>query len=100
MATYLYNLISLLQQRWFALLLGWVLISCSKLHTSLKVFSVLVTVCVFFTSSGLSGGAIAGIAIAVVFGILVFAGCLYLRRRRKKNMQKVQLLSTSEGQFH
>lgn len=48
------------------------------------------------TSKGLSGGVIAGISIAVV-AILLFAGCLYVGLRRKKNIQKIKLLATSEG---
>lgn len=47
--------------------------------------------------SGLSGGVIAGISVAaVLIGILLFA-CLYIRFRRKKNIEKITLLATSEG---
>ncbi|XP_057786498.1 chitin elicitor receptor kinase 1-like [Salvia miltiorrhiza] len=49
------------------------------------------------SKSGLSSGAIAGIAIAVVVGALVVAGCVYVWLRRKKNMERIKLLSASEG---
>ncbi|GFQ07230.1 chitin elicitor receptor kinase 1 [Phtheirospermum japonicum] len=49
---------------------------------------------------GLSTGAIAGISVAGVAGLLLFAGCLYVGLKRKKNVQKIQLLSTvSEDQL-
>ncbi|KAL2466269.1 Chitin elicitor receptor kinase 1 [Abeliophyllum distichum] len=45
------------------------------------------------TSTGLSGGAIAGISVAGVAGLLLFAGCFYVGFYRKK-VEKVGLLST------
>ncbi|KAL3615274.1 Chitin elicitor receptor kinase [Castilleja foliolosa] len=49
---------------------------------------------------GLSTGAIAGISVAGVAGLLLFAGCLYVGLKRKRNLQKIQLLSTvSEDQL-
>ncbi|XP_020547162.1 lysM domain receptor-like kinase 3, partial [Sesamum indicum] len=45
-------------------------------------------------SKGLSGGAIAGISVAGIAGVLLFAGCLYVGLLRKKKEEKIQLLST------
>ncbi|KAL2483173.1 Chitin elicitor receptor kinase 1 [Forsythia ovata] len=45
------------------------------------------------TSKGLSGGAIAGISVAGIVGLLLFAGCFYVGFYRKK-VEKVGLLST------
>ncbi|KAL3509846.1 hypothetical protein ACH5RR_029247 [Cinchona calisaya] len=51
------------------------------------------------SSTGLSGGAIAGIVVAVL-GVLLFAGCIYMIVYRKKKAQKISLLSrSSEEQF-
>ncbi|KAL8498105.1 hypothetical protein ACS0TY_021437 [Phlomoides rotata] len=44
--------------------------------------------------SGLSVGAIAGISVAAIVGVLLFAVCLYVVLKRKKNAQKIRLLST------
>ncbi|KAL8511198.1 hypothetical protein ACS0TY_017862 [Phlomoides rotata] len=45
-------------------------------------------------SKGLSVGAIAGISVAAIVGVLLFAVCLYVVLKRKKNAQKIRLLST------
>ncbi|CAH1422199.1 unnamed protein product [Lactuca virosa] len=59
-----------------------------------------------FCSSGLSGGAIGGIAIAVVAGVMLLAGCLYYGFYRKKNSEnnptllknaQVQLMQSPRG---
>ncbi|PIN21170.1 Non-specific serine/threonine protein kinase [Handroanthus impetiginosus] len=47
---------------------------------------------VYIPGTGLSTGAIAGISVAGIVGALLFAGCLYVGFRRKKNVQKIQLL--------
>ncbi|KAL0311249.1 UNVERIFIED_CONTAM: Chitin elicitor receptor kinase [Sesamum angustifolium] len=49
---------------------------------------------VFIPARGLSGGAIAGISVAGIAGVLLFAGCLYVGLLRKKKEEKIQLLST------
>ncbi|KAL2248493.1 UNVERIFIED_CONTAM: Chitin elicitor receptor kinase 1 [Sesamum indicum] len=49
---------------------------------------------VFIPVRGLSGGAIAGISVAGIAGVLLFAGCLYVGLLRKKKEEKIQLLST------
>ncbi|XP_047974357.1 chitin elicitor receptor kinase 1-like [Salvia hispanica] len=49
------------------------------------------------SSKGLSSGAIAGIVIAVVVGVVVVSGWVYVVLRRKKNKEKIKLLSASEG---
>ncbi|KAK6142427.1 hypothetical protein DH2020_022775 [Rehmannia glutinosa] len=46
------------------------------------------------SQDGLSRGAIAGISVAGIAGVLLFAGCLYVGLQRKKKVEKVQLLST------
>ncbi|KAK4484350.1 hypothetical protein RD792_006927 [Penstemon davidsonii] len=46
------------------------------------------------TSTGLSGGAIAGISIAGVAGVFIVAACVYVGFLRKKNVEKIQLLPT------
>lgn len=45
------------------------------------------------SSTGLSGGIIAGISVAGVVGVLLFSGCLYIRYQRKKNATKIRLAS-------
>ncbi|KAL0319877.1 UNVERIFIED_CONTAM: Chitin elicitor receptor kinase [Sesamum radiatum] len=52
---------------------------------------------VFIPGRGLSGGAIAGISVAGIAGVLLFAGCLYVGLLRKKKEEKIQLLSTVHG---
>ncbi|KAG6387023.1 hypothetical protein SASPL_152205 [Salvia splendens] len=49
------------------------------------------------SKGGLSSGAIAGIVIAVVVGAVVVSGWVYVVLRRKKNKEKIKLLSASEG---
>ncbi|KAL7102417.1 hypothetical protein ACP275_08G119300 [Erythranthe tilingii] len=44
--------------------------------------------------SGLSSGAIAGISVAGIAGVLLCLGCLYVGLRRKKNAEKTRLLAT------
>ncbi|KAL4581354.1 hypothetical protein LXL04_017568 [Taraxacum kok-saghyz] len=44
------------------------------------------------SSSGLSGGAIGGIAVAIVAGVLLLAGCLYYGIYRKNNSEKSSAL--------
>ncbi|KAG8364580.1 hypothetical protein BUALT_Bualt18G0012100 [Buddleja alternifolia] len=52
------------------------------------------------SQAGLSGGAIAGISVAGIAGVLLFACCFYVGLRRRKNAQKINLLSTvSEDQL-
>lgn len=45
------------------------------------------------SSTGLSGGIIAGISVAGVVGVLLFSGCLYIGYQRKKNATKIRLVS-------
>ncbi|XP_051135209.1 chitin elicitor receptor kinase 1-like [Andrographis paniculata] len=47
--------------------------------------------------SGLSTGAIAGVSVAAVVAVALFAGCLYVVLRRRKNAKKVQFLSSSSS---
>lgn len=58
------------------------------------------------TSSGLSGGAIGGIVVAVLAGVLLLAGCLYYGFYRNKNSEKnsallknpqLQLMQSGQG---
>ncbi|CAK9155379.1 unnamed protein product [Ilex paraguariensis] len=53
----------------------------------------------FKTSTGLSPGAIAGVSVAGIAGLLLFGGCLYVGFYRNKKLQKTVMLSrTSEDQ--
>lgn len=45
------------------------------------------------SSTGLSGGIIAGISVAGVVGVLLFSGCLYIGYQRKQNATKIRLVS-------
>lgn len=50
-------------------------------------------------SSGLAGGAIAGICIAAVFGLIIFSGGIYLGCMRKKKIKEASLFSVPEYQL-
>nr|AZL41249.1 LysM receptor kinase [Datisca glomerata] len=47
-------------------------------------------------SQGLSGGAIAGISVAAVAGMLLAAGCMYVQFNRRKKTQAAKLLNVSQ----
>ncbi|KAL9242564.1 hypothetical protein vseg_016552 [Gypsophila vaccaria] len=51
----------------------------------------------FILRSGLSGGAIAGIIIAVLFGLIILGAVFFIRRRRKKTKNSSTLLD-SQGE--
>ncbi|KAL8511197.1 hypothetical protein ACS0TY_017862 [Phlomoides rotata] len=65
-----------------------IFICCYKLHIFRHGFTE------WLLLSGLSVGAIAGISVAAIVGVLLFAVCLYVVLKRKKNAQKIRLLST------
>ncbi|XP_030929479.1 lysM domain receptor-like kinase 3 isoform X3 [Quercus lobata] len=51
-------------------------------------------------SAGLAGGAIAGIAIGGVAGVLLLAACIYFGCYRKKKMEEAKLLSAASEEFY
>ncbi|KAK9924498.1 hypothetical protein M0R45_032864 [Rubus argutus] len=51
-----------------------------------------------FSKAGLAGGAIAGITVGVIVGILLLAGCVYFGFYRKKKVDTTLLLPSSEDQ--
>ncbi|KAK4577214.1 hypothetical protein RGQ29_027642 [Quercus rubra] len=52
------------------------------------------------SKSGLAGGAIAGIAIGGVAGVLLFAACIYFGCYRKKKMEEAKLLLAASEEFY
>ncbi|XP_030929477.1 lysM domain receptor-like kinase 3 isoform X2 [Quercus lobata] len=52
------------------------------------------------SKSGLAGGAIAGIAIGGVAGVLLLAACIYFGCYRKKKMEEAKLLSAASEEFY
>lgn len=48
--------------------------------------------------SGISSGVIAGISVAAVSGLLIFAGCFYVVFYRKRQATKIELAPTTEDQ--
>lgn len=48
--------------------------------------------------SGISSGGIAGISVAAIAGLLLFAGCFYVVYYRKRRVAKIELSPAAEDQ--